>query len=131
MEENVKTENENLSTAEENKFDEVKETVKEKDKEKIEEAFDFSALLPDKMEEILNLSLLQMAEWAHIYMGLIPHPKQKKIVKDTRQAKMAIDAAAALHEVLNPYLNETQQREFKILISDLKMNFISKSAQEQ
>jgi hypothetical protein len=94
-----------------------------------EEEFDFSALLPGSMEELLQLNILQFREWAYVYMGLIPHPRDKKIVKDIRQAKMAVDSASALFEISMPHLNEKLQREFKVIISDLKMNFIAKANQ--
>jgi hypothetical protein len=93
------------------------------------EEFDFSALLPGTMEELLQLNILQFREWAYVYMGLIPHPKDKKVTKDIRQAKMAVDSASALFEIAMPHLNEKLQREFKVVISDLKMNFIAKANQ--
>lgn len=93
--------------------------------DKEEEKFDFTQLLPDRMDEILSLQIFQLREWAHIYMGLVPHPKQKKVVVDSGQAKLAIDTASAIVEILLPNLPQDQQREMKVLISDLKMNFIS------
>ncbi len=95
------------------------------------EEFDFTQFLPDKMEDIAALQIFQLQQWAHIYMGLLTHPKQKKIVKDHNQARIAIDCASAMTESLMPYLPAERQREFKVLISDLKMNFISHSSQEK
>lgn len=88
---------------------------------------DLAQLLPDKMEEILILQVVQLREWAHIYMGLITHPKQKKVVVDIPQAKLAVDSASALVDIMLPSLSREQQREMKLLVSDLKMNFITKS----
>jgi len=93
---------------------------------KSEKEFDITDLLPDNIEEIVKLQILQMKEWAHIYMGFLPHPKKKMIVQDLRQAKIAIDSTSALVDVLLPHVSKDQQRELKILVSDLKMNFISK-----
>jgi hypothetical protein len=88
--------------------------------------FDFTNLLPGNIEEVLQFNILQFREWAYVFMGLVPHPKEKKVVKDLRQAKIAVDSASALFEIAMPHLNEKLQREFKIIISDLKMNFIAK-----
>jgi hydroxylamine reductase (hybrid-cluster protein) len=103
-----------------------KKSEKSKKKEQ-EPQFDLSAFLPDTIEEIIQLNILQMREWSYIYMGLIPHPKHKKIVSDMRQAKIAIDTATAMLDIVMPHLDEKLQREFKVIISDLKMNFISRS----
>jgi hypothetical protein len=92
------------------------------------EEFDFTELLPDRVEELLEFQALNLREWAHIYMGLVPHPKQKKIVLDIQQARMAIDAASAIVEIILPHIPEDHQRTFKVMMSDLKMNFMSKSA---
>jgi hypothetical protein len=108
---------------------EEKITEEKPDEEESEEQpFDLSMLLPDNIDEIVKLNIFQMREWAHAYMGLIPHPKHKKVVKDLRQAKIAVDAASALTEIVLPHLPDSQQREIKILMSDLKMNFISHSS---
>lgn len=94
-----------------------------------EEPFDFSALLPDSMEEILKLTLLQMQEWSYVYMGLRLNPKKKTITRDMRQAKMAIDSASSLVEILLPHISQAEQKELKVLVTDLRMNFIAKSTE--
>lgn len=109
---------------------ETNKTEEKKEEEKGPEQVDLSALLPDNMQEIIQIQILQLREWAHVYMGLMPHPKHKKVTKDIPQAKLAIDSAAALHNLLKPHLNEQAHREFDTLINDLKMNFISKSTQQ-
>lgn len=93
-----------------------------------EEAFDYTQLLPDKMEEIVAMQVFSLQHWAHIYMGLMPHPKQKKPVCDYAEARIAVDCASALAEALMPHMSADGKREMKVLISDLKMNYISKAS---
>jgi len=111
----------------EKKKDKIVEEDKSSDAEKTDETVDFSDFLPDNMEQVLKLSLFQIQPWAYIYMGLNLHPKQKKVVRDIRQAKMAIDAASAIVEILLPHIPENEQKELKVLMTDMRMNFMSKS----
>jgi hypothetical protein len=92
--------------------------------------FDFAALLPDTLEEILKIQIFNLQEWGFVYMGLQLNPKTKKIVKDIRQAKLAIDSLSALVEILMPHIPEKEQKELKTMVTNLRLNFISKS-QEQ
>lgn len=107
--------------------DKTVEDIKSPDTETTDETVDFSDFLPNNMEQVLKLSLFQIQPWAYIYLGLNLHPKEKKVVRDIRQAKMAIDAASALVEVLLPHVHENEQKELKVLVTDMRMNFISKS----
>ncbi|MCD4782695.1 MAG: DUF1844 domain-containing protein [Candidatus Eremiobacteraeota bacterium] len=107
--------------------DKTIEDIKSSDTETTDETVDFSDFLPNNMEQVLKLSLFQIQPWAYIYLGLNLHPKENKVVKDVRQAKMAVDAASALVEVLMPHVTDAEQKELKVLITDMRMNFISKS----
>lgn len=132
MSNNEIAEEKEVITTEEN-IEEEKTTVEEQVKEEItdesaeeDEQIDFSQLFPDKMEEVLKLHVFQLQGWAYIHLGLQAHPKTKKANKDMAQAKLAIDALSAMVEVLLPRLSPEEQRELKIMASDLKMNFVSK-----
>ncbi|MCE1246295.1 MAG: DUF1844 domain-containing protein [Firmicutes bacterium] len=135
MSEEIKNEqilNEEPAAEEVNPFPEqISEAEAEKIAEELkaggQEAFDFSALLPDTIEEILKIQIFNLQEWAFVYMGLQLNPKTKKITKDIRQAKLAIDALSATVEVVMPHLPEKEQRELKTMVTNLRMNFISKS----
>lgn len=96
-----------------------------------DDQIDFSDLLPPNMDEMLKLTILQLGHWAHIYMGFAMNPREKKITVELPQAKLAIDSTSALVEILLPRLTEKEQRDYKVMVSDLKMNYISKSAGSQ
>lgn len=101
----------------------------EKMDEKLDE-FDLSALLPDNMEQVLKFMVYQLHEWAHVFMGLSMNPKKKQITKDFKEAKIAVDSTSALVEILLPLLSQKEQGDFKIMMSDLKLNYISKAREE-
>ncbi len=136
MSNNEITEEKEVITTEENIEEEkiatdeqVKEETSPESEEEIgegDEQIDFSQLFPDKMEEVLKLHVFQLQGWAYIHLGLQANPKTRKVTKDMAQAKLAIDALSAMVEVLLPRLSPEEQRELKILASDLKMNFVSK-----
>ena len=117
---------------EENSQQEVNEEVKseekptEEDSDESSEEPDLSQLLPDKMEDVIKFKIFEFRFWSLIYLGLQLNPKTQKLTKDMAQAKLAIDSMAALVEILMPSLPADEQRELKIMASDLKMNFISK-----
>lgn len=100
---------------------------KDKQKEK-EPPFDFNELIPDKIEDIVRVQLLSLNHWAYVHMGLLQNPKTKKVEKDLRQARIAIDATSALVDVLIANLSDSsEQRELKNMVINLRMNFMSKS----
>lgn len=71
----------------------------------------------------------EMQAQAWIKMGLWKDPITGEIQTDLRQAKIAIDCVAALAEVLKPHLEEAQQREIERLLTDLRLNFVQRSAE--
>lgn len=133
-EKEVKTEEENVEEEKTITEDQLKEETAGESAEgsdNADEDIDFSQLFPDKMEEVLKLHIFQLQGWAYIHLGLQAHPKTRKVSRDMAQAKLSIDALSAMVEVLLPRLSPDEQRELKILASDLKMNFVSKMQEGQ
>ncbi|MEJ5251017.1 MAG: DUF1844 domain-containing protein [Chthonomonadetes bacterium] len=71
----------------------------------------------------------EMQAQAWIKMGLWKDPITGEIQTDLRQAKIAIDCVAALAEVLKPHLAEAQRRDLERLLTDLRLNFVQRSAE--
>ncbi len=61
-------------------------------------------------------------------MGLIPNPATNKIEKDMPGARTAIDAYAAIFEVVRPQVEDQQRREMETLLTTLRLNFVEKSS---
>ena len=78
----------------------------------------------------LRISIAQLAGVAWQMMGLQPDPFTNEIRKDTAQARIAIDAAAALVEQLKPHVQGQEARDYQNILTDLRMNFVSHSTDE-
>jgi len=68
------------------------------------------------------LSVLAARAWEA--MGLVPGEATKQIERNLDDAQLAIDAAAALAEVLRPRVPEAERREIENLIATLRLNFV-------
>jgi hypothetical protein len=68
------------------------------------------------------VTLLATSAWQA--MGLIPDPATHRVERHLDDARLAIDAAAALVEHLRMRLPETEQREFETLLTNLRLNFV-------
>lgn len=71
----------------------------------------------------------EMQAQAWIKMGLWKDPLSGELQTDLRQAKIAIDCVGALIEVLKPHLSEAQRRDLERLLTDLRFNFVERSAE--
>ncbi|GIV17225.1 MAG: hypothetical protein KatS3mg022_2660 [Armatimonadota bacterium] len=69
---------------------------------------------------------LQAQAW--IKMGLWKDPVSGELHADLPQAKIAIDCVAALAEVLKPHITDSQRRDLERLLTDLRLNFVQRSA---
>lgn len=72
----------------------------------------------------------QMVAVAWSKMGLQPDMLTGKMDKDLDQAKAAIDIAAYLSSIVEPKLDESDQRQMHSLMRDLKMNYVNKRREE-
>jgi len=79
---------------------------------------------------LLRISIAQLASIAWQMMGLQPDPFTNQIRTDTNQARVAIDAAAALVDQLKPHLQEQEARDYQTLLTDLRLNFVSHSSEK-
>lgn len=61
-------------------------------------------------------------------MGLVPNPGSGKIEKDLGDAKIAIDAFAAVLETMRPQLEGQVLRDSETLLTTLRLNFVEKSS---
>lgn len=72
------------------------------------------------------MSLLAMKAWEG--MGLVPNPLTSKTQKNMDDARLAIDAYAAVFELLRSTIAEQPRREMENLLTTLRLNFVDKSA---
>lgn len=84
---------------------------------------------PLDVHAVIMVMVDQMASIAWQKMGLQPDALTGQIHKDMAQAKTAVDVVANLSEFISPQLDDTDQRELGKLVSNLKINFVQKSAE--
>ena len=72
------------------------------------------------------LGLLAAKAWEG--MGLVPNPGTNKIQKDLQDARIAIDAYAAIFEAVRAQVDDQPRREMETLLTTLRLNFVEKSA---
>ena len=79
--------------------------------------------LPDAPALVTTcLSLLAAKAWEA--MGLVPNPATHRVERKLDDAQLAIDAAAALAEVVRPRVSESERREIETLVTNLRLNFV-------
>lgn len=83
--------------------------------------------LPDVKALVATcLSLLAAKAWEA--MGLVPSPATKKVERNLDDAQLAIDAAAALADLVRPRLPDSERREIETLITNLRLNFVEQKS---
>lgn len=60
-------------------------------------------------------------------MGLVANPVTNETRKRMHDARLAIDALAALAGVIEPHLNPEERRELQAAVADLRLNFVNQS----
>lgn len=85
---------------------------------------------PLDVHTVIMVMLDQMSGIAWQKMGLQPDAMTGKIHKDLNQAKIAVDVVANLSQFITPQLDETDKRDLTNLVSNLKINYVQKSAEE-
>jgi hypothetical protein len=72
------------------------------------------------------MSLLAAKAWEG--MGLVASPVTSKVEKNMDEARLAIDAFAAVFAVVRTRIEEPAQREMENVLTTLRLNFVEKSA---
>jgi hypothetical protein len=88
-------------------------------------------LRPLDVYAVLRVSIAQLSGIAFQMMGLQADPITNKIRKDLEQARVAIDATASLVEKLLPHLEGQDARDAQNLLTDLRLNFIRQSGDDE
>jgi hypothetical protein len=82
---------------------------------------------PLSVYDLISFSVDQFAQVAWQKMGLRPDPMTGKEDVDLEQAKVAIDMASRLGEVLDPQLDDEDRRKIQGILSDLRINFVRRT----
>ncbi len=83
--------------------------------------------LPDATTLVTTcFGLLATKAWEAL--GLVPDPATQKIERKLDEAQLAIDAAAALAELIRPLVSEHERREIETLVTNLRLNFVEQKS---
>jgi len=82
---------------------------------------------PAAEHTLFNEFLLQIAQSAFIYLGLVEHPATGRRQVDLRAARETIDILDMLREKTRNNLAPGEEKFFTELLSDLKMQFVARS----
>ena len=88
-------------------------------------------LRPLDVYMVLQASISQFSSVAWQMLGLQPDPFTGKIHKDIDQARIAIDVTAVLVEKILPHAQGQESRDYQSLLTDLRLNFVRQSSQQQ
>lgn len=75
------------------------------------------------------ISVLTASAWQNL--GLVPNPATNKIERNLDNARLAIDATAALIDLLKPQLDPRAQRELDTLLTNLRINFVEQKSRAE
>ena len=83
---------------------------------------------PTSAIDLAQMCLGMMNEVAWVKMGLVPDPMTGALGADLAQARLAIDCAGDLVHRLEAHVDPKTRRDLEVLIQNLKINFVRKSA---
>jgi len=83
---------------------------------------------PTSAVDLAQMCLGMMNEVAWVKMGLVPDPMTGALGADLAQARLAIDCADDLVHRLEAHVDPKTRRDLEVLIQNLKINFVRKSA---
>ncbi|MCW5939727.1 MAG: DUF1844 domain-containing protein [Fimbriimonadaceae bacterium] len=89
---------------------------------------DQEAKAPVDVFEFLAVVIDQTSALAWQKMGLQPDFVTGEIARDLDQAKVAVDATAALAALIEPRLDDEDRRRMQNLVRDLKINFVERTS---
>ncbi len=84
---------------------------------------------PIDVNQVIMVMIDQMASIAWQKLGLHNDLITGKLEKDLSQAKIAVDCVAKLADFILPQLDDNDKRQIQTLISNLKVNYVQKSAE--
>lgn len=106
--------------------------VRQEESKPEEQAADeeMAGLPPVDIYSLLKYFIGLLGAQAWQWMGVIKNPMTGQAGKDLPQAKVAIDSISALITQIESKLDESEQRELRNMLSDLRINFVQQSARE-
>ncbi|MBC7340705.1 MAG: DUF1844 domain-containing protein [Firmicutes bacterium] len=81
--------------------------------------------------DMIQWTIAGLAEKAWERMGLVANPATGKITRDFEDARLAIDAVAALVDLLAPRIDPAGLRRLQALLADLRINYAAQRSRAE
>lgn len=81
--------------------------------------------------DLLQWTIAALAEKAWERLGLVANPVTGKITRDFADARLAIDAIAALMDLLAPRIEPAGYRRLQTLLADLRINYAAQRSRAE
>ncbi|MEW6547046.1 MAG: DUF1844 domain-containing protein [Bacillota bacterium] len=81
--------------------------------------------------DMIQWAIAGLAEKAWERMGLVANPATGKITRDFEDARLAIDAIAALVDLLAPRIEPAGLRRLQTLLADLRINYAAQRSRAE
>ncbi|MFQ3549788.1 MAG: DUF1844 domain-containing protein [Armatimonadota bacterium] len=82
---------------------------------------------PPNVYAVLQFVIGLLADQAWQLMGIRLAPGQKEVIKDLKQAKIAIDTIAFIADQLSSTLKSEEKTLIQAMLSDLQINYVNQS----
>ena len=92
-----------------------------------EQNISFDDLIPKDTYGLVKNVIASLGQQAWINLGIQPNPITKKIEKDLKQAKLAIDCTVSLCEIMKQYSSPKEKIELDTLVQNLQLNFVQQN----
>jgi hypothetical protein len=80
---------------------------------------------------IIGMTVMMLAQNCWHWMGLQVNPSTGKLEKDLTQAKIAIDTIVFLTDKVASHISEEDLKAFRVMISDLQINFVQQMNKQE
>ena len=81
-------------------------------------------LMPKDIYSTVQMMIASLGQQAWVHLGMQPNPITGNVNKDMDQAKIAIDCACALIDIVKPHVDSQHQLEMETLKQNLQLNYL-------
>ncbi len=98
-------------------------TEKEKDPVRQEMQRQAETAMRLEVAPLLVQTMSELSGRAAVHLGLMPNPYTKLVARNDKEARIAIDAFAAMYNIIQFGLEGTLKKELERVLNDLKANY--------
>lgn len=81
---------------------------------------------PIKVKDLILMTMYSLEGKAWAYLDLVVHPETQKHKKDSKEAKLAIDAIETLFKLTEEHMSPEEKKDVQVRLTNLRLNFVKK-----